>query len=295
MASYTNLNISRLANAALEAFTKELLPLTAFSTSFNGENGTAKGTAILVPLISALTATTFGGTYAICGGTKSVITVTLNRHKMVNIGQQDLDALNNSASSLDSFGYQQGSALAQAVLEDIFTLLTTANFGFVTGVSTTDFGIAQLRSGRLKLNQSNAPRSPRVAILDCVPYDVLLGVTNFVQAQMFADNQVLQEGKIMRALGMNIHEVNDTFGSTNSVMGFVAHASAIAIAMRYVAPQTTALYQNSGAFSDPKTGATFGLRDFYDPATGSRYIALECNYGYSAGLTNAGRVIKRLD
>ena len=294
MASYTNLNIPRLANAALEAFTKELLALSSFSTSFSGQ-GTAKGTAILVPLISSLTATTFGGTYAVCGGTKSVITVTINRHKVVHIGQQDLNALDNSDSSLDSFGAQQGAALAQAVLEDVFTLLTTANFGAITGVSYADFGVSQLRSGRLLLNQANVPRAPRATILDCVPYDVLLGITNFVQAHMFADNQVLKEGKVMRALGMDMHEVNDVFGSVNSVMGFIAHASAIAIAMRYVAPQVPQEYDNAGGYTDPKTGATFGLRDFYDPATGNRYIALEANYGYVAGLTNSGRVIKRLN
>lgn len=295
MASYTNLNIDRLANAALEAFTKELLPLTAFSTSFNGTNGVARGTDILVPLISALTATTFGGTYAVCGGTKSVITVTINRHKVVHIGQQDLDALDNSDSSLESFGNQQGAALAQAVLEDIFTLLTTANFTAITAVASTAMDVAQLRSGRLLLNQQNVPRAPRAAILDCVPYDALLGVTNFVQAHMFADNNVLKEGKVMRALGMDLFEVNSVFGSINSVMGLIAHASAIAIAMRYVAPQRPTEYDNAGAFSDPRTGATFGLRDFYDPATGNRYIALEANYGYVKGLTNSARLLKRSD
>ncbi|MDD5350812.1 MAG: hypothetical protein PHQ12_11430, partial [Chthoniobacteraceae bacterium] len=127
--AYTNLNLARLANSALEGFVKELLPLSVFSTSFSPEAvGRLRGNIVLVPLIGGLVATTFGGTYAITTFAKSVVTVTINRHKIVPIGQTDLDAINNSESSLESFGFQQGAALAQAILEDVLTLVTTANF-----------------------------------------------------------------------------------------------------------------------------------------------------------------------
>src|SRR6266550_5047503 len=106
--AYTNLNLARLANAALEGFVKELLPLSVFSISYSPEAiGRAKGNIVLVPLVGALVATTFGGTYAITTFNKSVVTVTINRHKFVPIGQTDLDAINNSESSLESFGFQQ--------------------------------------------------------------------------------------------------------------------------------------------------------------------------------------------
>lgn len=294
MATYTNLDNEIFAQSALEAFVKTLLPLGAFSTNFSPAPF-PKGQSILVPLVAALTATTFGGNYAICGGAKSVVTVTINRHKHVPIGQNDLDAANSSAASLESFAFQQGRALAQAVLEDIFTLLTTANFGLATAVASTALDVPQLRVARLILNQANVPMDPRAAILDSVPYDALLSVTNFVQAQMFKDQGVLQEGKVMRALGLDIFELNSPFGSVNSVMGFVAHASAIAIGMRYLMPQEGNTYNDTRAVSDPTTGAVFGLRDHFDNNTGTRYINLECNYGYSVGLSNGGRLIKRTD
>ena len=125
---YTNLNIARLANAALEGFVKELLPLNVFSRSYSPDAvGRTQGNVVLVPLIGGLVATTFGGTYAITTFAKSVVTVTINRHKIVPIGQTDLDAINNSDSSLESFGFQQGAALAQAVMEDVLSLVTTAS------------------------------------------------------------------------------------------------------------------------------------------------------------------------
>lgn len=296
MAAYTNLNLDRLANAALEAFVKELAPLSVFSTNFSAAPlDRARGSDILVPLIGSLTATTFGGSYAVSGGTKSVVTVTINKHKVVHIGQTDLDALDYSEASLESFGAQQGAALAQAVIEDVLTLVTTANFTSVTAVSSTVIDIPQIRSARLALNQSNAPKAGRIALADCVAMDALLAVTNFVQAHMSADPSVLREGVVKRAFGFDFYEMNSSFVSAASVNAFFGSPAAIAVAMRYVAPQEPAAYKVARSYADPKSGAVFGLRDYYDPGTGTRYVALECNFGKSAGITNAGRIVKRTD
>lgn len=295
--SYTNLNLARLGNAALESFVKGLLPISQFSTNYSPEAlGRATGNVVLVPLVGTLTAQTFAGTYAVCGGTKSVVTVTMNRHQFVPVGQRDLDALDNSDSALESFFHQQGAALAQGVVEDILSIVTTSNFQLATAVASNAVDVPQLRVARLKLNQQNTPAAPRIGIIDSAGIDALLAVTNFVQAQMFYDNGVLRDGRVMRALGFDLAEVNGSFkNSTWSVNGFFAHPQAIAVAMRYVAPQKPDAYQFAQQFSDPQTGITVGMRDAYDPLTGNRYISLECNYGYSAGITYGGTILKRTD
>lgn len=294
MATYTNLDNEIFSNAALETFLKTLLPFNAFSSNFSPDP-VQKGATVLVPLIASLTATTFGGSYAICGGSQSVVTVSINRHKHVPIGQNDLDAANSSRASLESFAAQQGRALALAVLQDVFTLCTTANFSLATAIGSTALDVPQLRATRLALNQNDVPADPRSLILDCVPMDALLSVTNFVQAQMFRDQGVLADGKVGRALGFGMYELNNLFPSTGSVMGFAAHASAIAIAMRYLAPQAGNSYSDARAVTDPGTGITIGLRDHFDNNTGTRYLNLEANYGYSVGLSTGGRLLKRTD
>jgi hypothetical protein len=294
MATYTNLDDEIISQSALESFVKILAPFRAFSTNFSAAPGT-RGANVLVPLVSGLTATTFGGSYAISGGSKSVVTISLSQHKIVHIGQDDITAANSSAASLESFGRQQGAALALLVLQDVLSLVTTANFSLATAVASTALDVPQLRKARLDLNQNDVPAEPRSMLIDCTPYDALLGVTNFVQAHMFRDNSVLQEGKVMRAAGFDFYELNNLFASGASVMAFAAHPNAIAVAMRYLQPQDPSAYESAYAVTDPETGITLGLRKHYDANTGTRYLNMECNYGYTRGLSTAGRVIKRTD
>jgi len=293
---YTNLNIPRLADAALESYVKTLAPLNVFSTVYSpAASGMARGNQVLVPLVGTLVGTTFGGSYAISTGSKSVITVTINRHKVVHIGQRDIDALDNSEANLDSLGYQAGAALAQTIVEDVLTTVCSAKFAQVATADLGTLGVAGLRAAKLALDKANAPTGNRFALIDAVGMDALLAVTNFVQAHMFADNTVLREGRVMRALGFDFYQLNSSFVSAYSVTAFLGHASAMAVAMRYMEPQNPESYQVARSFTDPKSGATFGLRDMYDPLTGQRYIALEANYGYAAGITNGGRTIQHDD
>lgn len=295
MATYTNLNLARLCNGpGLEGLVKSMLPLSLFSTSFSPEeiNPRVNGTGVLVPLTGSLTATTFANNYAICGGTKSVVTVTINRHKVVHLGQNDLDAANNSDSNLETLFFQATRALGQAMVEDVLTLVTTSNFGFATSTTGTALDTVHFRKTKLNLDKLNAPTENRFAIIEAVGMDALLALTNFVQAQMFYDNTVLKEGRVMRALGFDLNQVNNSFiTAADSVMAFLGQKSAIAVAMRYLRPQDPSVYRVAEMFSDQKTGATFGIRAFADPRTGENFLALECNYGFSVGISRCGQII----
>lgn len=292
-ATWTNLDDEIFANSALEGFVATLVPFNSFSTNFSAE-AVDHGANVLVPLIGALTATTFAGSYAVCGGEASVITVPINRHKIVHVGQNDLSASNSSRANLETFGFQQGAALAIAVLQDVTTLWTTANFGLATAVSIVDFGLTQIRSGRKLLRNAKVPMNPLSMILDVDPFDNLLGISNFLQVNLSGSDETLRDARVGRALGFNIYESNGLPG-TNSVMGFVGHASAIAVAMRYLRPQDGHTYVEARPVTHLETGATFGLRKHYDNNTGTLYTNLEANFGSVAGITNAGRLLARKD
>lgn len=294
MATYTNLNNEIFARSAIEGLCKVLLPITTFARNFSPDQA-QKGNQVLVPLISTLTATTFNGSYAVCGGTKTVATINLTRHRHVSVGQDDITFHSSSESSLSSFGYQMGKALGTVVLTDILSLVTTANFSSAGQTTLANIDVYQLRAARLALNQANVPGEPRNVLADCAVIDVLLGVTAFRDASQFRDPTVLSEGRIARALGMNFYEHNALFNSADSVAFFAAHPDAIAVGMRYLAPQSGHSYASAMPITDPETGLVIGLREHYDNNTGTAYVNLECLYGYTVGLTNCGRIVKRLD
>lgn len=295
MATWTNFDVAFFAQNALEGLVSSLVPLRAFSFSASPEPISQKGTNVLVPLIGNVTATTFGGSYAVCGGTASVITVAINKHKVAAVGQNDLTAATSSRAQLASFANQQGAGLGLLVFQDILSVLTTANFAYASTVASTAMTLAEVRKARLLMNQNKAPMAPRALILDNIPYDALIGTTQWIQAQIAGNSAAFREGNAGRAVGFDVYETNALPG-TNSVMGFAAQASAIAIAMRYLDPGVGSQYYiDARPVTDPETGITMGLRHHYDPNTGTEYVNLECNYGYAAGITNCARLFGRTD
>lgn len=292
MATYTNLNDEIFAQAALQGYVNSLLPLRTFSTNFDGE-AAKRGSDVLVPLIGGLTATTFSA-YNVSGGSMSVITVTINKHKIVHVGQSDQTYWSSSKANLEAFGYQAGAALATHVFQDIFSLVTTGNFSLATAISLADFGLAQIRAARLQLSNAKVPLTGRSLLLDCNMFDNLLGITNFLQVNTAGTSETLRDGRVGRALGMDIYESNAIQG-TASAVGLFAHPTAVAVAMRYLAPQRPDEYITAERVVDPGTGMVLGVRRLYDTSVGEEYLTLEAAYGYSIGITNGARVLKRND
>ena len=68
---------------------------------------------------------------------------------------------------------------------------------------------------------------------------------------------------VKRLAGFNLHETTIIPSDhPEKLVGFAAHASAVAVAMRYLQP--VAEYQQAGAVTDPRTGMTFGCLRFTD-------------------------------
>lgn len=291
MATLTNLDEEIFLSKALEGYVSTLTPLSAFSLNCSDEILNRSGDNVLVPLIGALTATTFSA-YNVSGGTASVITVSINKHKHMPVSSTDLLAASTSIINLESFAYQAGAALGLLVFQDIMSLIITSNFSLATSVSIVDFGIAQIRAGRLQLQQAKVPGMGRSMVLDVEPFDNLIGLSQFLIAQNAGDSNALREGQTGRIFGLDVFETNGMPGTT-SVMGFLGHNTAIAVAMRYLKPQEPAAYAAAMPVMDKETGMTFGFRKHYDPNTGIAYLNLEANYGYAVGISNGLRVLKR--
>ncbi len=149
--------------------------------------------------------------------------------------------------------------LAQDVLQDIFSEITASNYGAPVKAAPAPaaFDYKKLLAIREACSAVKMPVTDRALILDGAYYTNLLG--DDVVAKGFIP-QVAQPGiveaQIRRLAGFDLHETVTLPENGEKLIGFAAHPSGLAVAMRYLVP--AAEYDEAGAVTDPEIGLTFG-------------------------------------
>jgi hypothetical protein len=292
----TNVKDIKVAQRALMPFMSNLLPVTAFSTDFSPQPADKLDT-VRVPLVGApSTSSDFAGDYsANADSTVTVVPVTLNRHKYKTVHVTARESAETSLNALEALVEAAAQQLAQDVLVDIFSCITLANFGApgIAALAATAFDYKKVLSLREACGNAKMPPNPRSLVLDAGYYTNMLA--DDVVAKSFNLNlnaPAVTEGMVKRIAGFNLHETTlIPSDHAEKLVGFAAHSSAVAVAMRYLQP--VADYQQAGAVTDPTTGMTFGYLRFTDTRANKIFVTLECLYGFSAAKTDAlKRIVK---
>jgi len=292
----TNVKDIKVAQRALMPFMANLLPVTAFSTDFSPMPADKLDT-VRVPLVGApSTSSDFAGDYsANADSTVTVVPITLNRHKYKTVHVTARESAETSLNALEALVEAAAQQLAQDVLVDIFSCITLANFGApgITALAATAFDYKKVLSLREACGNAKMPPNPRSLVLDSGYYTNMLA--DDVVAKSFNLNlnaPAVTEGMVKRIAGFNLHETTlIPSDHAEKLVGFAAHSSAVAVAMRYLQP--VADYQESGAVTDPVTGMTFGYLRFTDTRANKIFVTLECLYGFAPAKTDAlKRIVK---
>ena len=129
--------------------------------------------------------------------------------------------------------------LAQDVLQEIFSEMTTANYGapVIAALAPAAFDYKKLLAIREACSAVKMPVTDRALILDGTYYTNLLG--DDVVAKGFVP-QVAQPGiveaQIHRLACFDLHETVIRPENGEKLIGFAAHPSGLAVAMRYLVP-----------------------------------------------------------
>jgi hypothetical protein len=292
----TNVKDIKVAQRALMPFMSNLLPVTAFSTDFSPLPAEKLDT-IRVPLVGAPSVSSdFTGDYsANADATVTVVPVTLSRHKYKTVHVTAKESAEVSLNVLETLVEAAAQQLAQDVLVDIFSCITAANFGApgIAALAPTAFDYKKVLGLREACGNAKMPPNPRSLVLDSGYYTNMLA--DDVVAKSFNLNlnaPAVTEGMVKRIAGFNLHEttlIPSDHGE--KLVGFAAHSSAVAVAMRYLQP--VADYQQAGAVTDPTTGMTFGYLRFTDTRANKIFVTLECLYGFAPAKTDAlKRIVK---
>ena len=278
----TDLKDVRISQNALLPWMETLLPLSAFSTNFSPDAADKLDT-VKVPVIGAPSASSdYAGDYtANADSEASTVAVTLDRHKYKTVHLTAKEAATTSIPLLEKLVTTAAQQLAIDVMSDIFTSITAANFGTpaIPAISAEDFGYKTIIKIREACAAAKMPQDSRALVLDNSYFSALLA--DDIVAKSFITplaQQGVVEAKVNRIAGFNVYETGCVPDNGENLVGFAAHPSSLAIAMRYLTP--IANYDEAGAVTDPVTGLTFGYLRYTDTKSNKVYITLEALYGF---------------
>lgn len=299
--STINFNDAIFAQEALEAFTANSPWLGLFSHSFNDEAAKV-GSAVYVPRVDALVATTFNYTdnsgfpYEQTGGTVNTITVTLDQQFIVPIDITDLQAANSSAAKVVKFARQQGKAMAKAMWQRIATIFTTVNFGLASSISIANYGYTAGVSIRTILAKRDVPIDSVSLIINEDVQNSFLSDSIVYQNQVFGVNaNVAMTGVVPKVAGMPVYETNVMPANGISLVGIAAHPDSVALACRYLEPINPGAYMDARRVIDDTSGIVMGYRRHYNPGRGKMFVNFEGLFGFAVGLSLGLRLLTRLD
>ena len=278
----TDLKDVRISQNALLPWMETLLPLSAFSTNFSPDAADKLDT-VKVPVIGAPSASSdYAGDYtANADSEASSVAVTLDRHKYKTVHLTAKEAATTSIPLLEKLVTTAAQQLAIDVMSDILTSITAANFGTpaIPAISAEDFGYKTIIKIREACAAAKMPQDSRALVLDNSYFSALLA--DDIVAKSFITplaQQGVVEAKVNRIAGFNVFETGCVPDNGENLVGFAAHPSSLAIAMRYLTP--IANYDEAGAVTDPVTGLTFGYLRYTDTKSNKVYITLEALYGF---------------
>jgi hypothetical protein len=289
---------------ALQAFVAKLAPVTGvFARSFSGD-AARKGDAIVIPRVDPLTASTFayannsGSPYETEAGAIGGITVNLNEHQIVGVDLTDIQYVNASSAEISNFARQQGKALATRVMQKIFAQMTAATFGSAVlnaGIASVDR--IRLAGARKAMVNRGVPTENLSLVVLPDAYESILNDPNVSQAFQYGGSEGVREARIPRLLGMDVYETTvNPIGASVSLVGFIAHPDAFAIAVRQLQPQDGgASYLAVESVVDDETGLGFTYRRHFNPGKGRHFASFECLWGATHALTLGLGLLRRTD
>jgi len=286
----TNTALQIYSNKLIMGLKRRLALIFAFSLDLSAEASQPGGT-IQVPLISAGTADDFNASTNNYKASESDITaktVTINKRKLSKFGISDAQNANFPAAWWERKSEMGVNACAAAALDDVYALITAANYGDEDAdkLALTLAGFKKAGVGAIRAAAVKKGLNPSMCTLALNPdfYSALLAD---LDSASYGGEEAIRQGFIPNLLGFGkIVEAPD-YDSP----GFVCHADAIAFANRYLAPVDPSSYSEAGSVTDEDSGLTVGIRKYGDPDTGLLSVSAELAYGLDVG---AGDALMRL-
>jgi hypothetical protein len=221
------------------------------------------------------------------GSNAAGIDVVIDRHKYVSWAQSDADVNNMPQLTAEKFFKGKGYQLAKEVFEDIASVMTSGNYGGTNVYNTTisGFNADSVIDISTKADEAGFPDFERSLILSPSLHSKIR--KDLKAADGFGSDVVMRQGLVPSLDTFdNVYKTSMLPENDEDLIGVAVHPDAVAVAIRYLAPQEGHGYNAAEPLVDDETKITLGYRQYYDEAKGTLINILECNYGFKVANTN---------
>jgi hypothetical protein len=280
----TTMTHTLLAGRIFEAFVAKITPMTRFSNNFS-EAETQRGNKVKVPFVSSQDAAgDFGGTYTMQDADVTGKDITIDKRKFVSWALTSQEIADNPQLSMDMFTEQKAFQLAKAFQQDVWSLITNANYGAAAITSTAaNFDTDDVVDLATVCDTADWPEFMRSLILKETYCGALLKDTGISDAGAYGSDSAVKDGIIARLSGFDVMKSTLIPANGENLVGFAANPDAILLASRVIRPDDVSNTINFETFTDEATGITASYREWFDADTDTTKRVLEFNYGYLLG------------
>lgn len=299
MALSASLAIDIVSQEALKAFNAKIQPLMSFSTDFSAD-------AVKIGSKIQFTWTPAGATVTDYNPSNGYVTeeptqlpkeLAIDKNKYVGFHYTDDQLATLTLMKLEEIGAQYGAALAEAVLSDIWSLVTSSNFSNVghTGL-VADFDSDDILDIGKAADNKNWPDAGRNLILNTDYYTQLCKDDSVKDASAAGGAEAIREGKVP-GLGTfaNIYKSTKVPDNSENLTGFAVNTEAIGIAFRSVTPDSSAAKVMEHRTYTNESGMTICFKEWYDPDKKTTKRVMEVYYGKCVGNPDALLRIRSAD
>jgi hypothetical protein len=285
----TGINNDIISQGVLDGFVASILPLTVFTTSFSAD-AAQRGDRISIPRVGAQDAAVTkspSADYTIQDLDSDAVQIQLGEPVYVSGGLSDVEVASSSALSLEIYGKQKGYQLGKKVFQTILANVTAANFGTAgfNGVPSA-FDLDSVIDLSTACDTDNMPEDMRALVINELFFANLLKDSAVNQFNTYGSSDPLHNNRIPRLAGFDVYKSTIIPGNSEGLVGFAGHPSALAVAIRYLAPQSPTAYMRAEALTDAATGITIGVREWYDEDSGVLKKVWECCFGSAKGIAS---------
>lgn len=271
----------------MRALKRRLSPVLALSTVMRDQQLTETNT-IQVPFypLETLTSKDFDGSYSFAGGDANVNAkpVTVDKRKYQPLEFTSKELARNSVVDLNKVMMLKIEKLAEDILNDIFSLVTAANYGApILTSAASAFDRSDVADLRTLLSQAEWPTFGRALLLESA-YEGAL-VKDQLQVQTVGTDTALREGSVGRMVGFDIFDHPGMPTNGENLVGAAILPYAICVAMAPITPAAEVQDRLSvyRKYVDEDSKLTLEYRSWGDPNTDSVKRIVEVNYGYAKG------------